>query len=138
MNPNVIEQARKVSQNLIDRANELDECRRTSSDKRQTVNDVKLTVKLTLEDYTTKILGAAGEAIVGKNAEERKVKTEAFLRADGELLELRNILIQDEDNLRLADLRLARAQDMFVVARKEADLLSAVLMYSAKEPDNHG
>lgn len=90
--------------------------------------------KENLELAMTNALISGNGQTDGKNAEERKLKSDAYLRKHPEVIGVRKQLQQAEANLLNAQLDTRRVEDQFAAQRAETRAIGSYLEYLAGEP----
>jgi len=87
--------------------------------------------ELATAELTVQIEALESNGSLGRNADERKLRTEQLLRSDPRVAQLRRQLQDIEADLQQAEAELSAALDKFSAMRNVARLYSAFLAYAA-------
>jgi len=128
----VKEQLRELVNRLRAQPGEIDVTRRKETAARLARDDAR-------ENYDLAVVNAlmsANGALDGRNAEERKLKTDAYLAQQAEVRAAKVRLARAESELLDAQLERQKEEDVFAALRTEARLVAAYLEYLAGEARN--
>ncbi len=126
------EQLRELVNRLRAQPGEIDVTRRKETAARLARDDAR-------ENYDLAVVNAlmsANGALDGRNAEERKLKTDAYLAQQAEVRAAKVRLARAESELLDAQLERQKEEDVFAALRTEARLVAAYLEYLAGEARN--
>lgn len=126
------EQLRELVNRLRAQPGEIDVTRRKETAARLARDDAR-------ENYDLAVVNAlmsANGALDGRNAEERKLKTDAYLAQQAEVRAAKVRLARAESELLDAQLERQKEEDVFAALRTEARIVAAYLEFMAGEPRN--
>jgi len=129
----VKEQLRELVNRLRAQPGEIDVTRRKETAARLARDDAR-------ENYDLAVVNAlmsANGALDGRNAEERKLKTDAYLAQQAEVRAAKVRLARAESELLDAQLERQKEEDVFAALRTEARLVAAYLEFVAGAPRNN-
>ena len=127
------EQLRELVNRLRAQPGEIDVTRRKETAARLARDDAR-------ENYDLAVVNAlmsANGALDGRNAEERKLKTDAYLAQQAEVRAAKVRLARAESELLDAQLERQKEEDVFAALRTEARLVAAYLEFVAGAPRNN-